>query len=128
MGDDTGVMITIEGVGELVELLQGLAEEGLQRAREELQMTGLEMESTAKELAAVDTGRMRSSIRSISALDANGMEVTIFTDVEYAPYQEFGTRKMPAHPFMVPAAEQHAQGLHDRLTEIIAEEVAKVSN
>ena len=56
----------------------------------------------------VDTGRLKNSIRH-----KNGKrETTIFTDVEYAPYQEFGTRPngrkgVPATHFFKKSGENH---------------------
>lgn len=94
---------------------------------------GLEASGYASALAPHDTGRLRNSItyavnghstaiKSYSADDkesktyfysgtvSNGTKdrgVTIGTNVEYAPYQEFGTSKMKASPFLRPAIENH---------------------
>ncbi len=54
----------------------------------------------ARSLCPVDTGRLRGSI-SVSA-GSNSAVVSANTD--YAAYVEFGTSKMAAQPFMVPAA------------------------
>ena len=54
----------------------------------------------AKRLAPVDTGRLRASIGSTPQADGS---VIVGTDVEYGPYQEYGTRLQPAQPFMQPA-------------------------
>ena len=73
----------------------------------------------AKVYAAVDTGHMRDSIRcwetnegatvtaggvsnSASLVDGDTSSV----DVDYAVYQEFGTYKMRAHPYMRPAIDE----------------------
>lgn len=58
------------------------------------------VESEAKRRAPVDTGRLRASITHDS--DATG--AIVGTNVEYAPFQELGTSKMQAQPFLVPAA------------------------
>lgn len=55
----------------------------------------------AKEMAPVDTGRLRGSID----VQRDGNNHTVTTDVPYAPFLEFGTTRMPAHPFLGPAAE-----------------------
>ena len=49
-------------------------------------------EATAKVSTPVDTGRLRSSIAS--RLEAHAG--VIFTNVQYAPFVEYGTRKMKA--------------------------------
>lgn len=59
------------------------------------------VERWAKRLAPVDTGRLRASIRTRLMY----LVGEVFTDVEYAPYQEFGTSKMDAQPFLEPALE-----------------------
>lgn len=64
---------------------------------------GLECESYAKDLCHVITGRLRNSISNYVEGDA----VYIGTNVEYAPFEEEGTSKRPAHPFLRPAAESH---------------------
>ena len=62
-------------------------------------------ERYAKEYAPVDTGRLRNSISHQAEPDEDA--VYIGTNVEYAPYQEFGTYKMPGTPFLRPALEKH---------------------
>ena len=57
----------------------------------------------ARKLAPVDTGNLRNSIRVEET--RNGAEVG--TDVEYAPYVEYGHRGVPPHPFLGPAVEMH---------------------
>lgn len=54
--------------------------------------------------APVDTGRLRQSI----GLQKRGEgHYRVGTNVEYAPYVEYGTRRMAAQPFMRPALERN---------------------
>lgn len=46
----------------------------------------------------MDTGHMRGSI-SVQLLGASNFKV--FTDVPYAPYPHYGTKTMPARPYMM---------------------------
>lgn len=55
---------------------------------------------TAARLAAKRTGRMSRSNRARVV----GSVARLTNRVKYAPYQEYGTRYMNAHPFMRPAA------------------------
>lgn len=55
----------------------------------------------AKEMAPVDTGNLRASIR----VERDGNNHAVVTDVSYAPFLEFGTSRAPAQPFLGPAAE-----------------------
>jgi HK97 gp10 family phage protein len=57
----------------------------------------------AKILCPVDLGRLKASINWRLGVDSRGLYATIGTNVEYAPYQEFGTRYMAAQPFLRPA-------------------------
>jgi HK97 gp10 family phage protein len=61
------------------------------------------VDRAAKNLCPVDTGRLRSSINWRLGVDGRGLYATIGTNVEYAPYVEFGTRYMAAQPFLRPA-------------------------
>lgn len=53
----------------------------------------------AKELCPVDTGALRDSIY----VQHGFLSAQVGTDLEYAPCVEFGTYKMAAQPFLVPA-------------------------
>ena len=71
-----------------------------------LETCGLVAEGYAKKLAPVDTGNLRNSITH--TVDEEEPAAYIGTNVEYAPYQEFGTIHMAAHPFLKPAVADHA--------------------
>ncbi len=61
------------------------------------------VERRAKQLCAVDTGRLRASVSHRLGRDSTSLFADIGTNVEYGPYVEFGTRRAPAQPFLVPA-------------------------
>ena len=65
----------------------------------------LQVERRAKALAPVDTGRLRSSITWELGRDEQGLVARIGSNVEYAAYQEFGTRTVPASPYLRPALD-----------------------
>ena len=58
------------------------------------------VERDAKKKAPIDTGRLRASIRSQKLTDESAK---VFTDVEYAPNQEFPTAGRPGKYFMTNA-------------------------
>lgn len=62
-----------------------------------------EVDGWAKTFAPVDTGALRDSI---DTQPMNNAWYRIAPHVDYAIYQEFGTYKMAAHPFLTPAAER----------------------
>lgn len=96
-----------------------------------LERCGMEAEGYAKDLAPVDTGRLRNSISH--QVDDSENAVYIGTNVSYAPYVELATgiyadggrptpwvyqddagnwhwtRGNQAHPFLKPAVADHAQ-------------------
>lgn len=81
---------------------------------------GLAVEGQAKMLAPVDTGRLRGSIHTVSGMGQKtnpkneareiakpdkAFETHVGTTVEYGPYQEYGTVKTNAQPFLRPALD-----------------------
>jgi HK97 gp10 family phage protein len=61
------------------------------------------VEGQAKTKAPVDTGALKSSLEA----EENGSPLRwwVHDGVEYGIYQELGTSKMSAQPFLVPAVE-----------------------
>lgn len=47
----------------------------------------------------------------IGKLEAGHFEAYVVSDAEYSIYQEFGTKRSSAHPYMVPAVEANEQSL-----------------
>lgn len=68
-----------------------------------LEAIGLQAEGNVAMLAPVDTGRLRGSITH----EVDGDTAYIGTNVEYAPYVEYGTSKTKAHPFLKPGIQDH---------------------
>lgn len=70
-----------------------------------LEMMGLQCENYTKLLCPVDTGRLRNSYTH----DVRTGEEAVYigTNVEYAPYVEYGTSRMDAQPHLKPAVEDH---------------------
>ena len=105
--------------------------------------TGFKIEHDAKRLFPVDTGRLRSSIST--NWDDSGMGrarvappsesndgvsqpskrqgeicvVRVGSNVEYAPYIEYGTRKMSPQPFLEPSIKGNISGLITALNNYI---------
>lgn len=100
-GDDIGGIIEIRD--HTKEVLSNL-NEAIATA---LEMIGLQAERYAKEQIRINksiiTGRLRNSITHTTDIK----DVYIGTNVEYAPFVEFGTSKRKAKPFLRPAAQDH---------------------
>ena len=75
---------------------------------QDLTRVGLRVQSVARGLCPVDTGRLRSSIVMVSGRDGKGFYVDVGTNVSYAKFVEFGTSRMAAKPFLIPAVAQAA--------------------
>ena len=90
---------------------------------------GIQIASQAKVLAPVDFGQLRNSISASSlsetkllndsngekaeALETTGLkdgEVYVGSNSDHTIFQEYGTIKQPAQPFLRPSAELKAQG------------------
>lgn len=82
--------------------LASIAAGMLPKARALVGKTVFDVEAQAKTRAPVDTGALRNSIHGTMTGPTEG---EVSAGVDYAIYQEYGTRTMPAHPFMIPAAE-----------------------
>jgi HK97 gp10 family phage protein len=71
--------------------------------------------SAPGEAPATDTGRLANSLKA----DIQGVNATVFTNVDYAPFLEFGTRKIEPRPFLFPALEQERPAWNRRLNNIV---------
>lgn len=69
--------------------------------------------------APVDTGALMNSITTASKMTGK-LTYTMSDGVEYGVYQEFGTSKMGAHPFMRPAIEAWAQRFQDAFRSLFS--------
>lgn len=81
--------------------LQAKIESG---AKEGLILAGDLIAQRAAGKAPVDTGRLKRSItRENPVVVPGGMAISVGTNVSYSEFQEMGTRKMKAHPYLRPA-------------------------
>lgn len=89
-------------------------------AAQAIRRTALAIEADAKALAPVDTGNLRNSISSEVTGDGRFGAITaeIGPTAEYGIYQEFGTSRMAAQPFLGPAFDRQAPAYAAALSEI----------
>jgi HK97 gp10 family phage protein len=101
--------------------------EAMERAAKQIVVKGaLDVEAAAKQLAAVDTGFMRSAIYTVTADGSSygqgaggehlepeltegtddGQTAWVVAGADYSIYQEMGTAFQSGKPFMAPAADQ----------------------
>ena len=74
--------------------------------------------ATARKIAPVRTGNLRSSIGTQSIKAGKSAEVVVTAD--YAAYVEYGTYKMAARPYLAPAFAQHSKELGLLIVEPLA--------
>ena len=104
------LMLALEEIGVLVE---GYAKEELSKTKEH--------KTKPSPRPNVDTGRLRNSI--VYEVDGAEQSVKVGSNVEYAPYLEFGTSRMPqGYPYLKPAVEHNM----DKYTKVIAQELGKI--
>lgn len=69
--------------------------------------------SAPGEAPASDTGELASSMTF--ALDPDGLGAAVIAKAPYAKFLEFGTERMLARPFMVPAFEKNRAAIQELL-------------
>lgn len=95
-------------------VLQGEIRDTAERV---VRKTALDILNDAMHLAPVDTGALKNSLApggpgnifdmAVGSRGGRNIVATIGTSVPYAPHQEYGTRFMAAHPFLIPAVERN---------------------
>lgn len=84
-------MSNIEGLDELLSNLSGLGGNVKESCKKGLERGAKRIQKNAKYLAPVKTGQLRNSIKTKSDTTQDGVNAQVFTNLEYAPYIEFGT-------------------------------------
>ena len=80
------------------------------------------VERKGKEKSPVDTGANRDSIYVAEVEDIGGAPAyRIGPTTEYGPFLEFGTFKMPARAYMIPALESETPRFKDAIAQIMKE-------
>jgi HK97 gp10 family phage protein len=77
----------------------------------ELDIVGADMKDIARSLVRVRTGFLQSTIY----YTAKGMVLEFGATADYASYNEFGTSRMSAQPFIRPALDMSSQKILDAI-------------
>lgn len=93
------------------------------KARDVIRKTAYDIEASAKALAPVDTGNLKSSISHTDARigTTGALAIEIGPTANYGIFLEVGTSRMPAQPFMGPAADRHAPSFEQAMAQLGAE-------
>ena len=100
--------------------LPGLSAAARRRVSQAVRKAAFDIEARAKTKAPVDTGALKNSIQA-RAVDELTSEVIV--GVSYGIYQEFGTVRMPAHPYLRPAVEEVRPAFEAAVAQAIEEAV-----
>jgi len=112
MSDNIDVLVKIDTV-----VLDQIVADLPRKASAVVQKYGEQIAGVAAALTPKDTHALENSIPSESELE-EPLKFVVQDGVEYGIYQEIGTYKMAAHPFLVPAVEQYAEMYFDAFREI----------
>ena len=105
----------VSGTGDLRGLSVDLGNEAKSvgaRVASAVRKTARSIERDAKIMAPVDTGNLKNSISTDVTGDGRtaSMRATIGPTAHYGIYQELGTSRMAAQPYLFPAADRHEPG------------------
>ena len=95
--------VEIKGLDSLMAKLNAMGGNVLDALEKATKQTALAAQADARDNAPVDTGNLKQSISTEHERSAEAATSTVYTNVEYGLYQEMGTVKMAAHPYMMPA-------------------------
>lgn len=77
------------------------------------------VQGEAKMRVPVRTGNLKGSITQ----EVDGLTGTVGTNVEYAPFVEYGTVRQSPQPYLFPALDENK----DNIRQMIREEIEKVT-
>ncbi len=133
--------MTVEGLDRLDRKLTKTIPASVRKAvREALQKGADEIVATMKAFVPVDSGAAKASIGwtwgdapkgtvtlgKVGPAREGSERITIYAgggEAFYARYLEFGTRKMPPHPFFFPAYRLHKKRVRSRVQRSLAKAV-----
>lgn len=85
-----------------------------------IQKATQKVQRSAKHNAPVDTGYLKRSIYRDTTKRGSEVVGRVYAVAEYAIYQEFGTVKMRANPFLFPALDEHRKDIQNGLKDYLS--------
>ena len=121
-------MITIKGLDNLQRKFNQLNANTQGRILENAAISGaLPIQNDAVIKCPKDTGNLARSIHTDVTERSNTRVMTeIGTDVEYAPYPEFGTSRMKAQPYLRPAFDTQKQAAINEISAALKAQIESV--
>ena len=110
-------MTEIKNLNSLIQKLNSLGEDVNEAVYNGVDTTIKAITRDAKLLAPVDTGTLRNSISDEIEKTTDSITGVSGTNIEYAVYQELGTSKMAAHPYLEPSFQANKLSLIPNIQE-----------
>ena len=111
-----GVQAVLNKIGQVEKQYAAATARGINK-------TAIDIQADAKKrvtaLKLVDTGKLRASINLQKRATATSQTAIVRAAVNYAAFHEFGTSRMRARPFMVPAMEENKNKLKPNIAAFI---------
>ena len=96
--------VKFKGIKKLFDEIDMAGEESVKYAKRGMDTAISRASEKAQRLAPVDTGYLRRNIQPKPTKESNGVVVGQYVaQAKYSSYNEYGTYKMAAHPFMAPS-------------------------
>ena len=111
--------VNLKELNDLIKKLETVDDETREMVADEMAYTALQIESDAKKVCPVKTGRLRASIRAFISRDP--ISAVIGTPVEYAAIVEYGSKALRrrAKPYLYPAYFKNIGKLKEKLKNAI---------
>ncbi|MGA5374244.1 HK97-gp10 family putative phage morphogenesis protein [Streptomyces griseoincarnatus] len=123
-GRSSGITVTIEGLPELRRRLEEMPAQLKLACFRALKESGGAIVDGVKGRVKVDSGNLHGSVKARYENNRLRAEIGWWDrDDEYAVWQEFGTKAMPANPSLGPALEEEKQHLPDRIKREVRREL-----
>jgi HK97 gp10 family phage protein len=115
--------IVIKGLDETIAHFDGMNNKIIKAVTEAVQQSAERVRDDAKARAPIATGKLFRDIRIKKSQDGLAAEIT-YTGKKrafYGKFVEFGTKKMPARPFLGPAWQKEEPAFLEKVTAAINE-------
>lgn len=108
----------MEEVLSLVQDFYDEADEVDQKSAIVISKVGLDVQRDAQIMAPVRYGTLRNSISVSFQVGMGQMRAEVGPTVHYGIYQELGTSRMRAQPYLFPAADRHEPSFFEAMSQI----------
>lgn len=117
--------IKVEGLKELEQKLDRLTEKSRDNLVGALDNSALRVLRSAQQKCPVDTGNLRASLTKETS--KKELYTVVGTKVYYAPYVEYGTRKMRPKPYLKPAYLENEKDIKNLLKKAVLDAIRGIT-